>query len=199
MQLLANNLSCERGGRTVFTDVSFAVGRAQLLEITGPNGAGKSTLLRLIAGLSDPAKGELTLEGGAADLTPGQQAHYIAHQDAVKPVLSVAENLRFWGDFLGGGVIGRALKSFALEPLADYPAALLSAGQKRRVALSRLMLVPRMIWLLDEPTVGLDLASRERLFGLMRGHLSEGGLILASTHVPLGIRSDVSLSLGDAE
>jgi heme exporter protein A len=199
MQLMVSDLSCERGGRTVFANINFTVGRSQLLEITGPNGAGKSTLLRLIAGLSEPANGELTLEGGAADLTAGQQAHYVAHQDGVKPVLSVAENLRFWGGFLGGGDIGRALKSFALEPLADYPAALLSAGQKRRVALSRLALVPRMIWLLDEPTVGLDRASRERLFALMRGHLSEGGLILASTHVPLGIRPDLSLSLGDAQ
>jgi heme exporter protein A len=198
MKLVAADLSCDRGGRTVFSRVSFTVARGHLLEITGPNGAGKSTLLRLIAGLSEPASGTLTLEGGVGDLTAGQQAHYIAHQDAIKPALSVEENLRFWGDFLGGGDVKRALEAFNLMPLADYPAGLLSAGQKRRLALSRLLLVFRMIWLLDEPTVGLDANSRERLLGAMRGHLSEGGLILAATHVLLGIRSDVTLNLGDA-
>ena len=199
MQLIAIDLSCDRGGRSVFSDVNFAIRPGQLLEITGPNGAGKSTLLRLIAGLSEPAKGEFKCEGGVGDLTAGQQAHYVAHQDAIKPALSVAENLGFWRDFLGGGDIGRALESFNLKQLADYPAALLSAGQRRRLALSRLSLVFRMIWLLDEPTVGLDATSRMRLVGAMRGHLSEGGLILAATHVPLGIRPDVSLSLGDAQ
>src|SRR5262245_47322209 len=123
MRLSAIDLSCDRGGRTVFSDVSFMVGQGQLLEITGPNGAGKSTRLRLVAGLSEPAKGEIRLEHGAADLTAGQQAHYVAHQDAIKPALSVAENLRFWCDFLGGGEISRALRSFDLEPLSDYPAA----------------------------------------------------------------------------
>src|SRR5437773_969892 len=138
MQLIATDLSCDRGGRSVFTGISFAIGHGQLLEITGPNGAGKSTLLRLLAGLSELEKGELKCDGGVADLSVGQQAHYVAHQDAIKPALSVAENLSFWGDFLGGGDVGRALESFGLGPLADYPAALLSAGQKRRLALSRL-------------------------------------------------------------
>jgi len=199
MQLIATDLSCDRGGRSVFTGIGFAIGQGQLLEITGPNGAGKSTLLRLVAGLSEPERGELRCDGGVADLTAGQQAHYVAHQDAIKPALSVAENLSFWGDFLGGGDVGRALQSFDLKQLADYPAALLSAGQKRRLALSRLSLVFRVIWLLDEPTVGLDAAARMRLVGAMRGHLSEGGLILATTHAPLGIRPDVLLSLGEAQ
>src|SRR5438552_6215236 len=181
MQLIAIDLSCDRGGRSVFSNVSFTIGQGQLLEITGPNGAGKSTLLRLVAGLSEPERGEIKCDGGVADLTAGQQAHYVAHQDAIKPALSVAEDLRFWGDFLGRGDVGRALESFGLGPLADYPAALLSAGQKRRLALSRLSLVFRVIWLLDEPTVGLDAAARMRLVGAMRGRLSEGGLILATT------------------
>lgn len=197
MQLIATDLSCDRGGRTVFAGLAFAVGTGQMLEVTGPNGAGKSTLLRLIAGLSEPAKGELKVTDGAAELSAGQQSHYVAHQDAIKPALSVEENLRFWGDFMGGGDVGRALDSFDLKQLADYPAALLSAGQRRRLALSRLALVFRMIWLLDEPTVGLDAQSRMRLVGIMRGHLSEGGLIVVATHVPLGIRPDVSLTLGD--
>lgn len=199
MQLVATDLSCDRGGRTVFSSLSFAVGDGQMLEITGPNGAGKSTLLRLVAGLSDLSNGELDVIDGAAELTAGQQAHYVAHQDAIKPALSVEENLRFWGDFLGGGGVGRALDSFNLKQLANYPAALLSAGQKRRLALSRLELVFRSIWLLDEPTVGLDANSRMRLVGIMRGHLSEGGLIVVATHVPLGIRPDVSLSLGEVQ
>jgi heme exporter protein A len=199
MQLIGTDLSCERGGRTVFSGISFAVRRGELLEITGPNGAGKSTLLRLVAGLSDPAQGALKLENGGADLTVGQQAHYVAHQDAIKPALSVSENLRFWGDFLGGGEVERALQSFSLEPMGQYPAGLLSAGQKRRLALSRLALVPRLIWLLDEPTVGLDQGSREQLFNIMRAQLRAGGLILVATHVPLGIAPDISVRLGDAQ
>jgi heme exporter protein A len=199
MQLIATDLSCDRGGRTVFSGLSFVIDRGQMLEVTGPNGAGKSTLLRLIAGLSEPTEGELKVADGTGGLTPGQQAHFVAHQDAIKPALSVAENLRFWGDFLGGGDTGRALESFKLKELADYPAALLSAGQKRRLALSRLALIFRMIWLLDEPTVGLDAASRMQLIGIMRGHLSEGGIIVVATHVPLGIRPDVSLALGVAQ
>ena len=199
MQLIGTDLSCERGGRTVFSGISFAVRRGEVLEITGPNGAGKSTLLRLVAGLSDPAQGALKLENGGADLTVGQQAHYVAHQDAIKPALSVSENLRFWGDFLGGGEIERALQSFSLEPMGQYPAGLLSAGQKRRLALSRLALVPRLIWLLDEPTVGLDQGSREQLFNIMRAQLRAGGLILVATHVPLGIAPDISVRLGDAQ
>ena len=199
MQLIGTDLSCERGGRTVFSGISFAVRRGEVLEITGPNGAGKSTLLRLVAGLSDPAQGALKLENGGADLTVGQQAHYVAHQDAIKPALSVSENLRFWGDFLGGGEVERALQSFSLEPMGQYPAGLLSAGQKHRLALSRLALVPRLIWLLDEPTVGLDQGSREQLFNIMRAQLRAGGLILVATHVPLGIAPDISVRLGDAQ
>ena len=199
MQLIGTDLSCERGGRAVFSGISFAVRRGELLEITGPNGAGKSTLLRLVAGLSEPAQGALKLEDGGADLTVGQQAHYVAHQDAIKPALSVSENLRFWGDFLGGGEVERALQSFSLEPMGQYPAGLLSAGQKRRLALSRLALVPRLIWLLDEPTVGLDQGSREQLFNIMRAQLRAGGLILVATHVPLGIAPDISVRLGDAQ
>jgi heme exporter protein A len=156
-------------------------------------------VLRLVAGLSEPAQGALKLEDGSADLTIGRQAHYVAHQDAIKPALSVSENLRFWGDFLGGGEVERALQSFSLEPMGQYPAGLLSAGQKRRLALSRLALVPRLIWLLDEPTVGLDQGSREQLFSIMRAQLRAGGLILVATHVPLGIAPDISVRLGDAQ
>jgi heme exporter protein A len=198
VQLRAETLACQRGGRVVFTDVNFTLASGQFLELRGPNGSGKSSLLRLIAGLGDAAQGKISLEGGSSELTIGQQAHYAAHQEAIKTPLTVAENLEFWGDFLGGGDLDAALAAFDLASLADYPAALLSAGQKRRLSLSRLALVPRLLWLLDEPTLGLDAASLERLMKLLRGHLSGGGLALVATHAALALPADVSLVLGAA-
>lgn len=198
VQLQAEKLACQRGGRTVFTDVNFALSSGQLLELRGPNGTGKSSLLRLIAGLGEPASGQITLAGGSNDLSIGQQAHYAAHQEAIKSPLTVVENLKFWGDFLGGGDMDAALAAFDLEALADYPAALLSAGQKRRLSLARLALVPRLLWLLDEPTVGLDTASLDRLTRLLRGHLSGGGLAVVATHAPLSLAADATLVLGAA-
>lgn len=196
MRIAAENLSCERGGRTVFSNQNFALGSGEFLQLTGPNGSGKSSLLRLLANLSEPSLGHITLEGGSPDLTLGQQAHYIAHSDASKSALTVTENLNFWRDFLGGGDLMRALQAVNLAALADYPAALLSAGQRHRLALARLALVPRAIWLLDEPSVGLDESAQKLLAGLMNGHLREGGLIVAATHVSLGLKPDASLVLG---
>jgi heme exporter protein A len=196
MQLTANNLTCERGGRTVFRDLSLALKPGQLMQLTGPNGSGKSTLLRLIAGLNEQVSGTIMLEGGHADLTIGQQALYIAHQEAVKAALSVYENLAFWRDFMGGGDVDAALGAFDLKRLSDYPAGLLSAGQKRRLALARLVLVPRVLWLLDEPTVGLDAASLVKLVAVMTAHREQGGMIIAATHVPLGAEPDLRLELG---
>ena len=195
MQLSAFDLSCERGGRMVFSNINFTLASGEFLQLTGPNGAGKSSLLRLLASLSEPGNGRITLEGGSLDLTPGQQAHYIAHRDASKSALTVIENLVFWRDFLGGGDLDRALGAVNLATLADYPVALLSAGQKRRLALARLALVPRVIWLLDEPSVGLDEASQKLLVALMSVHLKEGGLIVAATHVPLGLKARKNLHL----
>ena len=198
VELEAISLACERGGRAVFSDVSFSLAAGQLLELSGPNGSGKSSLLRLIAGLGEPANGEIALSGGIPDLTIGQQSHYAAHQEAIKSPLTVAENLEFWGDFLGGGDLAAALAAFDLADLARYPAALLSAGQKRRLSLSRLALVPRLLWLLDEPTLGLDQASLQGLMRLLRGHLSGGGLAIVATHAPLGLTADVTLVLGSS-
>ncbi len=195
MRITAENLSCERGGRIVFSDLSFSLGSGEFLQLTGPNGAGKSSLLRLVAGLSEPVLGRLVLEGGEPDLALGQQAHYIAHSDASKSALSVSENLAFWRDFLGGGDVARALEAVNLAPLADYPVALLSAGQKRRLALARLAVAPRSIWLLDEPSVGLDEASQKLLASLMRQHLETAGIIIATTHVPLGLEPHKNLRL----
>ncbi len=196
MKITATGLACERGGRIVFTDLSFAVESGKFLQFTGPNGAGKSSLLRLISGLSEPSQGSLKLAGGGdSDLTLAEQAHYIAHGEASKSALSVAENLVFWRDFLGGGDLANALGAVNLASLADYPVALLSEGQKRRLALARLALANRPIWLLDEPSVGLDEASQKLLLGLMRQHLKANGIIIAATHVPLGLKPDQSLHL----
>jgi heme exporter protein A len=195
MKLRGENLTCERGGRIVFSGVSFSVQPGQLLQLTGPNGSGKSTLLRVIAGLCDILEGSLTLDGGQDELSIGQQCHYAAHQDAIKPALTVAENLSFWSAFLGGGSIETALAAFDLKRLEYYPAALLSAGQRHRLSLSRLALLPRPIWLLDEPTAGLDTTSLEKLWPLIRDHLAKGGLAIAATHVPLPFPGAAALDL----
>lgn len=196
MELAAKDLTCERGGRIVFRNVSLTLKPHQLMQLTGPNGSGKSSLLRLIAGLNEAQTGSVTLPGGSSDLTIGQQAHYIAHQEAVKAALTVFENLDFWRGFLGGGDVAEAMDAFDLTRLSSYPAGLLSAGQKRRLALARLVLVPRALWLLDEPTVGLDTASLARLVKVMEAQLDRGGMIIAATHVPLGREPDVRLDLG---
>jgi heme exporter protein A len=196
MKLSAHDLSCMRGGRLVFADVSFAVEGGGLLKLTGPNGSGKSSLLRLIAGLNEPGSGSLTLTGGDAELSIGQQAHLVAHQDAVKPALSVSENLAFWGSILGKADVGKALAAFALERLRDTPGAMLSAGQKRRVSLTRLALAERPIWLLDEPHASLDADSQARLNDLISKHLASGGMAIVATHVPLALAKATELDLG---
>ncbi|MGH6854220.1 MAG: heme ABC exporter ATP-binding protein CcmA [Aestuariivirga sp.] len=196
MELKADRLRCDRGGRTVFRDCSFTLKAGELMQLGGPNGSGKTSLLRLIAGLGEPASGALSLDGGHAELTIGQQAHLIGHEDAVKTALTVAENLSFWARFLGGSDAGTALAAMGLEGLARDPAGLLSAGQKRRLALARLLVVPRVLWLLDEPGVGLDQAAQEKFSKVMAAHLGQGGLIIAATHVALGLAPQVRFDLG---
>jgi len=185
MELRGADLVCERGGRRVFAGLTFHAASGDLLLLRGPNGAGKTSLLRMIAGLLDPVQGRISLTGAEADLALAQQCHFVAHQEAIKPSLTVIENLRFWARFLGEGDVRRGLEAFGLQPLADIPAALLSAGQKRRLALSRLGMVERPVWLLDEPTNALDSISQVRLARVMGDHLEQGGLIVAATHVDL--------------
>jgi heme exporter protein A len=199
MRLSAVDLACHRGGRDVFTGLSFAVASGEALTVTGRNGAGKSSLLRAIIGLARITHGGLTLEGGDSDLTIAEQSHYLGHQDALKLSLSVGENLRFWADFLGarGAHIRPSLDAVGLDGLTDLPAAYLSAGQRRRLSIARLLAVKRPIWLLDEPTSTLDASAQERLAGFMRAHLTEGGLILAATHGSLGLGATPELRLDD--
>jgi heme exporter protein A len=198
-QLVCDSLVCERGGRQVLAGVSFTVSAGEALIVTGRNGAGKSTLLRVIAGLLRIASGRIAMSGGEDDATLAEQSHYLGHQDAVKPSLSVGENLQFWTAYLGaprGAPVGPALEAVDLAQLADLPAAYLSAGQRRRLSIARLVAVPRPIWLLDEPTSALDTPSQDRLTGLMRAHLSTGGLIVAAAHGPIGLDSARELRLG---
>jgi heme exporter protein A len=197
MRLCAVDLACHRGGRDVFSGLGFAVASGEALTITGRNGAGKSSLLRTIIGLARIAHGRIELEGGDPELTVAEQAHYLGHQDALKPSLSVRENLSFWASFLGAGHadIHPALDAVGLHELADLPAAYLSAGQRRRLSIARLLTVKRPLWLLDEPTSTLDSSAQERLTGLMRAHLGDGGLILAATHSPLDLAGAKALQL----
>lgn len=196
MRLIGERLACRRGDRTVFAGLDFELGEGEILVLRGDNGTGKTSLLRMIAGLIEPAAGRLRLEGGSPDLGIGQQCHFIAHQDALKPALTALENLTFWGDFLGSGNVAAALDAFHLTALANLQVGFLSAGQKRRLALSRLALVERPLWLLDEPTVGLDRASQDRLSALMTAHLDRGGLSIVATHVELGLEPGHSIDLG---
>ena len=198
MQLTGDNLTCERGGRTVFSGLNFSLSGGEAMMVTGRNGAGKSSLLRMIAGLICITAGRLELSGTETEVTIAEQAHYLGHLDALKPSLSVSENLRFWADYLGsaGATIEPALETVDLAPLANLPAGYLSAGQRRRLSIARLVAVERPLWLLDEPTSALDVQSQDRLAGLMRKHLAGGGMIMAATHGPIGLENARELRVG---
>jgi len=198
MKLIAEALTSIRGERTLFTDLSFAVEAGEALAITGPNGAGKTTLLRTIAGLLKPARGALRLDPSDPEQLLSQRCHYVGHLNGVKAGLSVEENTAFWCRFLGGASarIDGALAAFGLSALRSIPAAYLSAGQRRRVGLARLLVAERPVWLLDEPTSSLDQASQEMLARVIDGHLAAGGLVVAATHVPLGLARSRELRLG---
>ncbi len=197
-----HNLTCQRGQRQVFAGLGFSLDPGGALLLTGPNGSGKSSLLRLMAGLLKPLAGALTWAD--KDVTEDPEAHnarvhYLGHQDAVKPVLTAAENLVFWAGLRGhtGATSHQALARFGLDHLADVPGRMLSAGQKRRLALARLLVSPAELWLLDEPSVGLDHASLDSLGAEIARHLSGGGRIVAATHVRLPVESAETLPLDE--
>jgi heme exporter protein A len=185
--LEAQQLACWRAERLVFADLSFELAPGEALLLTGANGAGKSSLLRLLAGLIPAAEGRLLWDGEDAlsdKISHGAKLRYLGHQDALKPALTARENLAFFAR-LWGGEVEAALEALDLTPLAELPARVLSSGQKRRLALARLALAPRRLWLLDEPSVGLDAASVQRLAPLFAAHRAAGGMVAAATHLPL--------------
>jgi heme exporter protein A len=200
LRLSADGLGCVRGSRRVFSNLDLQLDGGCALALVGPNGSGKSSLLRLIAGLLAPAAGQVRLEGGTADRSIAEQAHYLGHLDAFKPALTVEENLAFWSRYLATtvpGTLAETLAALGLGGLAHLPTAYLSAGQRRRLSLARLLAVPRALWLLDEPASALDSAGQSLLAQIMGRHLANGGLIVAATHGPLGIEAK-ELRLGAA-
>ncbi|RRI02724.1 heme ABC exporter ATP-binding protein CcmA [Mesorhizobium tamadayense] len=201
MRLIAENLGGERGGETVFSGIGFALEKGEALVVTGPNGAGKSTLLRVIAGLLPVAAGKIRVEGSGEDFSSiASASHYLGHLNAMKTALSVEENLAFWRAFQGEPALSveEALETVGLGGLGHLPFGYLSTGQRRRASIAKLLTSRRPVWLLDEPTAGLDKASEERFAGLMRGHLEGGGIVVAATHLPLGLRGAKGLALGVA-
>lgn len=180
MRLMVVDLGVSRGGVPVLEGVNFSVEAGEALVLTGPNGSGKTTLLRTLAGLQPP-------HGGKIVVPDSEAITYAGHADGIKAVLSVRENLDFWARVYGGKDIAPALDGFDLKTLADRPAGSLSAGQKRRLGLARLMVTGRPIWLLDEPTVSLDKASVELFAGAVRRHLEGGGIAVMASHIDMGL------------
>lgn len=184
MPLDISALCCTRAGRPVLRNVGISVADGGALVLRGPNGVGKSTLLRALAGLL-PAEGRILLDGRRLDRDMAAEAvAYAGHLDAVKPQLTVAGNLGFWAA-LAGGDPAAALRAFGLDAIADRPAHLCSAGQKRRLGLARLLLAPRRLWLLDEPTVALDAGAEAALTAAIDRHRAAGGMAIIATHTPL--------------
>ena len=203
-RLQAEKLALRRGSRLLVENLSFSLTNGQALVVTGANGTGKSTLLRGLAGFLPPVAGQAHLEDGAgARETIASHAHYVGHQEGSKPALTARENLAFWQAMLALPGLARdltpeaALRQLGVPQVADLPVAYLSAGQKRRVGLARMLLAPRPVWILDEPLTALDAAGQALLTELMKDHLKMGGMVIAATHAPLGIES-LHLSLGEA-
>jgi len=196
-------LSCRRSERMVFTGLDFAVEASGALLLTGPNGSGKSSLLRLMAGLIKPYAGRLEHDGQRLTDDPAHHREivaYLGHQDAVKPMLTVGESTRFWASLRGRGAqADAAMAAMDLTDLADVPGRFLSSGQKRRAALARVIAGGAPVWLLDEPTVGLDVKSIAGLEGALAAHRAGGGIVIAATHAPIALPGSIGLNLADFE
>ena len=198
--LQADSLTCIRGDRLIFTDLSFALERGEALRLTGPNGSGKSSLIRMLAGFLRPAEGALLWDG--SPIAEDRDAHtarlaYIGHDDAVKSWLSGRENLAFWAA-MGDQPAGRADQALArvgLGHIAGVPARILSAGQRRRLALARLLLSDAPLWLMDEPTTALDAAATAMVEQAIADHCADGGLAVVATHLPVSLARTVDITL----
>jgi heme exporter protein A len=200
MRLTVENLTVERGGRLVLDGVGLALKEGEALAVTGPNGAGKSTLLRALMGLLPLSGGRVATDGGDAETSAAEHMHLVGHSDGVKSALTAAENAEFWADFLGGdgGAVSTALDAVGLAHAADIPAGSLSAGQRKRLALTRLIVAKRDVWLLDEPTSVLDTDGMSRLAALVEIHRAGGGMVIAATHAELGWPQMKRMVLGSA-
>lgn len=201
MKLVADGLTLVRGARPLVSGLSFAVEAGTALLVTGRNGAGKTTLLRAIAGLFQPSAGTVRLEGAGEERALPELCHYFGHLNAIKGGLTVAENADFWARYLEGdaGAIDAALATFGLSGLRDIPAAYLSAGQKRRLGLARLLLAQRPLWLLDEPVTSLDTGAQGVFTEAVAAYLGRGGIVVAATHAPLGLAAARELRLGEPQ
>lgn len=197
MRLTANGVSCVRGGRKLYDGLSFSLAEGELLLLSGANGSGKTSLLRQVAGLLPLSDGTIRFEGG--DLA--EETHFVGHASGIKDTLSVAENLGFWRDLYGSNDVapGDALARLKLAPLAALPARVLSAGQKRRLTLARLLAIHRTIWLLDEPDAALDAEGRETLLSIIAGHRGRGGIAVVASHAALALMPSREIVLGAAE
>ena len=196
--LRVEGLACAKGDRVLFQGATFSAAGGDLVELVGPNGSGKTTLLRVLAGLGRPHKGSAAYRiGDQTDGDPAEYAHYLSHQDGVKPTLGVLSQLQFWGDVWGApkGASEDALDHVGLWGARRLVARALSAGQKRRLALARLLVKPRPVWVLDEPTAALDRAGRSLLGDLVAGHRSAGGMIIAASHDPLPLTPDQRIEI----
>ena len=193
-------LACRRGERLVFEALDFALAPGGALLLIGPNGSGKSSLLRLMAGLTPPLRGALSWDGAEISEDPTAhraRLHFVGHQDALKPVLTAAEMLAFWAALreTSHDRVLPALQRFHLAERADWPCRVLSAGQRRRLALARLLASPAPLWLLDEPTTGLDEASTQDLLAAIAEHRTTGGMVAIATHLQLPLAGAETLAL----
>jgi len=194
MRLVAEGLSATRGEDLIFRDIAFEIAGGEALVVKGPNGSGKSTLLRVLAGLLPARSGSAKLLAAPHPVERlGEAAHYLGHRNAMKRELTVEENLSFWKTFLGdmaGGTgvpVEEAVEAVGLGGIAHLPFGYLSAGQQRRMAMAKLLVAWRPVWILDEPTAALDAAAEDMFAGLVTAHLARGGIAIAATHQPLGL------------
>lgn len=205
MRIFAQNLSVKRGEELIFTDVSFELFPTESLTISGPNGVGKSTLLRALAGLLPIDSGTFEIKTDSKEAKPNTEyCHYIGHKNAMKAELTVLENLNFWQrtmaqeDIVDDDLImspEAAVELLGLSHTLDLPFGFLSQGQRRRIALAKLFVSYRPVWLLDEPTAALDKASSDNFANITNGYLEKGGIVIAATHVPLGFKEVKQLEM----